>query len=228
MLCSLFLTIIILNDKGVASRVYLENYDLSSGTAPVHFLNNSQDFISFYKSRNIHGRVLINISSLLHFRGISSDEFLTKNNDKFPLLMPDTLMEYQERVNLENFLWVALQSNIFRAFYHLIPEDEFDTRSSTVQITDRDVSSISNDTIVAHKWGSKRIVAKHLNRFSEPVLINIDASYFVNIEPQALVDELKEAELTVDFITLNLSEDDPYLTDAERDKLNEFALLISK
>ncbi len=58
------------------------------------------------------------------------------------------------------------------------------------------------------------------------MLINIDASYFEYSDAESLLSELRHSGITTDMITFCFAEDNPEVTEKERQRLDEFAVIL--
>lgn len=125
-------------------------------------------------------------------------------------------------------MWVSGQANILREIFYYQPPVSFNRRLEAVDDRDPDLISKSADAIVLHDWGSRRTITDRVPMTTEPVLLNIDASVFEELRPEQLLSALRSSSLTSDLITLNVSRDNPDITDAARKSLLLFGAMMGK
>jgi hypothetical protein len=214
------LSLYLLDRKGKSSRVYRQTYEISESALPVYTSKNSADLLSFYKSQGFRGRLFVHIGNYLHFFGLGNDIY--RGNDRFPIKVFSLFDAYEERITVKNFLWVMMQGNIAREIYYLLPDAVFYKKMKTARAEGRNVS-VTADRVVANYYGSRRVISHRLPDIKEPVLLNIDASYFESTEADGLMKELKSSGLRIDALTLSFAEDNPYVTDVARERLKVFA-----
>jgi hypothetical protein len=186
---------------------------------PVHVANTSAEVYSLWKDRGFHGRVVLHIGRYLHFVGVDVGE-VYGGIDVFPVRTKGLMREYERRIDAENFLWIALQANIARELINVLPAEVFAAKLSALEGV-RGVA-VTGDSIVTSHFGSRRTITSGVAASAEPVLINIDASYFGHSDGAGLLEQLKSSGLSADMISLCLSMDNPEVTGAERDALINF------
>ncbi|MBI4710477.1 MAG: hypothetical protein HY806_05660 [Nitrospirae bacterium] len=213
-----------LHTNGLKARVYYTAYGLNDTATPITLFKNSYEVDTFYKTRGVHGRVLVNFGRFLNFVGIENDDVF-KNADSFPVKRLNIMEEYEKRLTARNFLWIAMQGNIIREIDYVLPDAVFEEKGRTAW-NEQDVFKATPDRIIAHEWGSRRILSNHIPDIIEPVVLNIDASFFSNTDAVSLAQEIKKSALKADVVTLNLSEDNPDVTEKEREELRKFAELL--
>lgn len=209
-----------LNSKGRTSRVYGRTYEISGSALPVYTLKNSADLFSFYKSQGFRGRVLVHVGKYLHFVEAESDFY--KGTGRFPIKVFSLIKAYEDRITTKNFLWVMMQGNVAREIYYILPDAVFHEKMNAAQAERRSVS-VTADRIITNYFGSKRVISNRLPDIKEPVLLNIDASFFDSPDAAVLMKELKNSGLRVDALTLNFAEDNPDVTNIGRERLKGFA-----
>jgi hypothetical protein len=214
------LSLYLLDRKGKRSRVYRQTYEISESALPVYTSKNSADLLSFYKSQGFRGRVFVHVGKYLHFLATVDDIYRDKN--RFPVRVFSLFDAYEERITTKNFLWVMMQGNIAREIYYLLPDAVFYEKMNAARAEGRNVS-VTADRIIANYYGSKRVVSNRLPDIKEPVLLNIDASFFNSTDTAGLMKELKSSGLRIDALTLSFAEDNPYVTDVGRKRLKRFA-----
>lgn len=212
-----------LNHAGKASRLYGKAYGIEDTS--VHMLNSSKEVYSLWKSRGFKGRVVLHLGEYLHFLQVNTSDVF-KGVERFPVKTASLLMKYERELGKDNFLRVAMQGNIAREIINVLPPDVF--REKLKAVRGQGGVYLEGDKIITHFLGSKRTLTDHIPAVKEPVLLNIDASYFSYSDAETLLTELRKSGIRTEMMSLCLSEDNPDVTDREREKLKNFAGILSK
>ncbi len=208
-----------LDHKGRSSRSY--GLDHAVTDAPVYVLASTPDVYRLWKEKGFSGRVVLNVGRYLHFVPVDVEDTY-EGISRFPVQTKSMLNEYEGKLDHRNFLMVALLGNIAREVYNVLPSNVFRVKLKAA----RGMSGVrvSGKTIQTHHLGARRTISDSIPAIKEPVLLNIDASYFANPGAvESLLKGLKASGIRVDMITFCLSEDNPDVTEAEREMLRGFA-----
>lgn len=223
-LLSFVLSLLLVHNAGISARSQLEAHDLSEIALPLHTANTTTDVHALWKNEGVHGRIAVHLGRYLHFLPI--DQYDGYKTDRKSSLHAENLLGHYERnVTSRNFLWAAMVSNMAREIYHVMPADTF-LEKKRLNVGNRPGENPSQDEIVLHYYGSRRILTSRIPRINEPVLLNIDASYLTSPDVEAIAQELKRSGLVVGMITLCRSEDVPQVTVDERERLDALARLL--
>jgi hypothetical protein len=204
-----------LNQGGKAARVQGKSFALAGERFPAYAVTTTGDVYSLWREQQVHGRIVVHLGRFLHFMeaGHSSD-----GPPQIATIVADHEHFTIERTSYKDFLWVAFQTNIAREFYTVLPPADFKERFNTTQ---------TNKEIVRHEFGSLRIFTTRLPPVAEPVLLNIDASFFASTDAAQLLDDLMKSGLKADIVTVCLAEDNPDVADTDRQKARDFISLLS-
>ncbi len=224
-------TLYMLHTAGLKARTYSAVYSMNDAALPVSLFSTSHGVYNFYKTRGVHGRILVNFGRFMNFVEIEfvniGDDDAFKDMNNFPVKRYNIMERYEKYLTNRNFLWLAMQGDIVREINYVLPDEVFKEKMR-VEVHDHDVFAITHDRIIAHEWGSKRILSNHIPDIIEPVVLNIDASFFSNTDAAHLAQEIKKSALKADIVTLNLSEDNPDVTESEREELRKFAEMLKR
>lgn len=211
-----------LNYAGISSRVYKKVYNISDDGVPVAIVMNAADLYERWKRKGFRGRIVINIGKYLCFVEVEKSAFYGLT-EKGIVNAIDIKEEYRRHLDYKNLLWLAMEEDMAREVYHVLPRSTFkeklDTRGKTIK-------GFSEKEIVISELGSRRTMTDRLPLISEPVLLNIDASYFDYSDAEGFVRELKKSGLKTDLVTFNLSADNQDVTDEERGRAMEAARMF--
>jgi hypothetical protein len=210
-------TLILLNHGGISARKGLRPFTLARERFPAYVVKRTVDTYSLWKEKQLRGRVVVHLGRFLHFM---------ESEPPGTTLIPE-LVNYHSRFNdtrtsYRDFLWAALQTDIAREIITVIPPEDFRKRFGLAN------SQSAPDDIVHHEYGSLRKFTTRLPATPEPVVLNIDASYFASIDAAQLLDSLLTSALQADMVTICLAEDNPDVTGREREKLLEFVRLLAR
>jgi hypothetical protein len=218
-----------LQHAGIAARKEGKPFPLALERFPVHLVQKTGDVVSLWNEKQVHGRIVVHLGKFLHFmksiNSSGSDKSpmqITEGTKYADILAGDPSHFNKDYADHKSFLWVAFQDNIAREIYNVIPPVDFMKRFG---LTD---AATARKEIVEHEFGSLRIVTTRLPSISEPVLLNIDASFFASTDPDQFLDTLLNSGLTSDIVTVCLAEDNPDVTDLDRKKLLDFISLLSQ
>lgn len=210
---------------GLLSRIYSKAYDVAGNGVPVHILKEPSDVYSLWKRSGFRGRRAVHVGKHVHFLALEDKPRLESIMDS-TLNSASQIAEYEGAINYKNFLRVAMLNNVVRQVDYMLPQDDVNKLRSQVQGNDPE-AIVKDKVIIVKHLGLNRNISDRLPATSEPVLINIDASYFAYSDPAEFVRQLRESGLTTDMITLCLSEGSPDVTDIERNRLRDFARMLA-
>lgn len=208
-------SLIMLNHGGNTARVQGKAFALARERFPAYTVIKTGDVYSLWQKQRVHGRIVVHLGRFLHFMeaGYSSG-----GPPQIATIVADHEHFTIKRTSYKDFLWVAFQTNIAREIYTVLPPADFKARFDTTQ---------TQKEIVTHEYCSPRIFATNLPEVSEPVLLNIDASFFASTDAAQLIDNLIKSGLKADIVTICLAEDNPDVTDLDRQKARNFVKLLS-
>ncbi len=220
------ISLLAVNRAGVAARVYHTTHGISERELPVALVRRTTDVYAYWKEKGVKNRIVVHLGRFLHF--VELDPYQGyKTVRKFPLRAESLLPEYEAKLSYLNFLWAAIETDIAREVYNVLPPAAF--REKVAEIAQAEgVWRRSGGTYMTQYYGSLRVIAGDLPREREPVLLNVDASFFATTDPERFVTELRGSGLSVDIVTLCLSEDSPDVTPAERERLLKVADLLNR
>ncbi|KKL99963.1 hypothetical protein LCGC14_1809180 [marine sediment metagenome] len=216
LILALVLSIFALDSKGRGSRIINTACGLVEQCANVLLVANAPEAYRALKRSGLYGRKLLHVGRYLHF--IEPDlKAVFEGRMAFPVRTDSILNLAEARLSQENFIWMAMEAGISRSVDYLLPSEDYKQRLAQVQ----GVVGIeaSERSIVTHHWGSRRALYHEVPVYKEPVLLHVDASYFLAREPEYLVDELVQSGIRTDMVLLNLANDNPVVGDAERERL---------
>lgn len=197
----------------------------TSPAGGAYVLENAAQVYSLWKRSGARGRVVLHFGRHLHFipvegpapRGV---------NARLPLSMGRLRGEFESKLAYGNFLWVAMQTNVARCLYNVLPADEFAKKKNELAYESDKSRETSDHELMVYESGLVRFLTDRVPAQNEPVLINVDASYVDAVGAGQFLDELRRSGLRYDMITFCLSKDSPDVTDAQRQKLQAVARLF--
>ena len=207
---------ILLNQAGISSRKELRAYVIAREHFPSYLVKRTVDSYALWKEKRVHGRIVVHLGKYLHF---------VEPEQPQPTQIPE-IVKYHSRLSdlsptYKDFLWVAMQTNIAREIINVIPQEDFKKRFNLKN------DLIAQSDLVTHEYGSPRIFSTRLPAISEPVLLNIDASFFASRTAVQLMNDLMKSGLKADIVTICLAEDNPDVTEFDRQRAREFISLLS-
>lgn len=160
-------------------------------------------------------------SAALRFAGVMFSEDIVME-PAYPVRVVDLPEEYERRLARPNALFAASKNNMFRSIHHLMPPGDF--ASKVEEGRRQGYPGIAKDgkSVDACYMGQPRRIAAELPVIDEPVVLNVDASYFLSGDQETLLRLLIDARLDYRLVTADRARDDTSVTDAERLKLERF------
>lgn len=232
-LIALFLvtTLFGLEKAGRSARSAATPHDLTDPSLPHKVLAGPGDVFAFWKQQGVRGNIVVHVGRDLHFTPVEKPDS-EKGAPAYPIVVPAAALEYESALNAQNFLWLAMRSNMARQVISVLPHDSFREKVSLVQEAVQKgylgILAMDDTTIVAHELGSRRVITDgYLPPIDEPVVLNVDASIFSFYEPAALYALLEKAGLRIMLMTCSLSEGNAAVKDQARTRLKEFAQLVA-
>ncbi len=208
-------SMIILDHEGRSARVKGKTYVLARERFPAYSVITTNDLFSLWQEQQVHGRIVVHLGRFLHFMEVGRS---SGGPPQISTIVADHERFTIDRTSYKDFLWVAFQTNIARELYTVFPLADFKKRFD---------SSSPQKEIIKHEYGSLRIFTTNLPSIAEPVLLNIDASFFASVDAVQLLDDLMKSGLKADIVTICLAEDNPDVTNSDRQKARDFITLLS-
>ena len=206
---------------GQSSRGCGDAVALSTATPSVRMVRSSPDLFDLWMEADLHGRQLVHLSRYLHFVPVSSNDAF-EGLDRFPIRTFDLPAYYSSRVNGASFLWVAMQTGVLRSVYHVLPAVDLDARLSQLRPVPPGIR-VRGRIIRTTENGSPRTLSDRLPVTDEPVLVSIDASFLEASTPETVNEMLRASRLHTDLIGLCRAEDNPEVSPAARQRLEQLA-----
>lgn len=170
------------------------------------------------------GLRVVNMGSFLNYRE-------PEGFQKYPVDLPggevpylDTQALIESSVDHTSYLWAAYESGIVRRIDHILPVEDF-VRKAEYASTVAGVT-VRKNSIELSDYGTPRIITTRLTGVDEPVILNIDASYFDKASMQDFLSVIEGDSLKPAVITLYFAQDSPDVTDKGRDTLRSALPLI--
>jgi hypothetical protein len=215
----------LLQGRGTGSRVFDDRIRLASEPpAQLTVVDTSAGFREALLNSGRRGRVLVYLSRFLHFVPVSGA--IPDESIDFPIAPIDLLAEVGRRVDHGSLLWVSLHDGVAREVVHVLPPGDYRRHRQVVSSGAPGVS-LGSDSVVTHELGSRRTLRSTLPRMDEAVILGIDAAYFDTAEVSDVLDLLGESELMADLVVVNLSHDNPDVTDVGRERASRLAVELS-
>lgn len=202
---------------GSGARVYAGSpRTLTESPIPVRAVDTSTELHQALLASSLRGRVLVSLSSFLHF--VPVEGVIPQGLVSFPVPTFDLVENFGREVDHENVLWLALQGGVAREIVHVLPRDDYERRRSELGAGVADVI-LSSEAITTHELGSRRTLRFEVPRLREPVIIAIDASYMDEVDVSQALESLRGSGLKTDYVVTNLARDNPDVSDLGRRRL---------
>ncbi len=194
-----------LEKVGRSSRFDGKAYSLNDPMLPLQLLVAPEDVFAFWKKQVVRGALVVHVGRDLHFTPVDKPDCDTAAT-AYPVVLSPSVLEYESALNDRNFLWLAMRANMARQIVSVLPHESFRDKVSLVQEAVQKgylgIISMDSRTIVAHELGSQRVITdSYIPSFSEPVVLNIDASIFDDYFPAELYALLEKSGLKIMLLT---------------------------
>ncbi|MGB8930019.1 MAG: hypothetical protein WCC48_02085 [Anaeromyxobacteraceae bacterium] len=207
---------------GKSSRIAGPAYPVRAG-GPVVTIDSAEEAFRLWKSRGLHGRIVVSLSARLYF--VEPEIELSSLIDEAGRVV-DPVEVAERSLGPKNFLWMALERGVARELRHVLPEPVFSEKAASL-LGDPLVEE-GHDEIRAPYLGSPRLLTtlEGLGAPSEPVLLFVSASFFSDRSALDVARRLTSLGLRTDLVVLCRSLDDPEVTPLERARLEQLAVLL--
>lgn len=217
--------VICVHSIGVSSRNTGRPVAFGKPGMTVVLFKTTPEVYSYWKDSGFKGMKVMHMGRFLHFIEPDITSRYAGIKD-FPVKAESLLGAYEAQMGESSYLWLALRGGIARELIHIVPDEVF--REKVQAVEGIEGLSVAEDGIITNFFGSRRTVSGTVKGQGEPVLLNLDASYLLNIEPEEAYQSLKDSGLSLDMITLTLSVDNPQVGKLERERLLRFRELTDK
>src|SRR6266545_3636210 len=206
-----------LRAAGRASRTFRPAAPVGSSGPEVLLLRTNAAVARAWRSRGLRGRVVLHAGRFLHFveDGAPAQEAFAGAGSGRRI---DSAVA--AAAGPRSHLWVAAATGIARRVHYLIPPRALSERLATIPAQPSALPLAVDDE--AHP----RTVDGAPPRLSEPVLLDVNASWFDEAEGTELLALLREAGTTTDLVTLSLGEGNDDVSDGARERLRAFAAML--
>jgi hypothetical protein len=224
LLAIFFATLALLGRAGAEGRV-LRTSTSESPPVAVRVVQTSQELLGLWRQEGVRGRRLVHASRFLHFVPVEDDSWF-EDLDRFPIETFDLTRRFEESVDARNLLWVSLRIGTSRAVDHVLPPAVMDEKLAQIG-RPIGVGGQGRRELVVYDHGSSRVIADQLPSIAERVLLSIDASYLESIDPARVLADLRRSGLEYDLLVLCRSEDNPDVTEASRQRMDQLAAVVA-
>lgn len=163
-------------------------------------------------------------STLDFASAIATDSILPDRAYPFPLV--DVQSYYVQSLRPDNYTLVAARTGLARKVDHVVSPQLFNqVRESALSDPDPDIS-VAGDSVRINLQGEVRHILPRLPRTKERFAILINASYFSQTTPEALLEALRPYFGQISYIAVSEDADDPSVEPAARDSARRFVDLL--
>jgi len=205
-LCVLFL----LETAGGRARRFVPAGN--DGGIRIAVLGSTPELYRYWKRLGITGRIVVHAGRYLHYVDESGGAMGYTATRTYPVTIMQRKDDIEKKLNYANFLRVAVQTNLARALYMVMPVDVFNSRFAS----DADFPERGTGIIRTHDFGTPRTIVTVLPDLKERVVLNIDATYLSGPNGKNGLDRLLKGAAAADVITFCLSGDNPDVQEHER------------
>jgi hypothetical protein len=208
-------SILVIHYASVSARIEGKPINLDRDQFPVYVVKTTGDINMLWEEKQVTGRIIVHLGKFLHYVAPKETDGSIKSRLQ-SVAMKARSYSHSEVENYKSYLWFAFHENIGREIYNVMP------RADYVNLFDFKETEIFQDKVIDYDFESPRVITSALPSIQEPVLLNIDASFFGLADAGTLLTSLMKSGLKPDIITICLSEDNPDVTETERKQVTSF------
>ncbi len=190
---------------------------MAGAGAEVLVVRTNADVVRAWHARGVRGRVVVDFGRFLHF---VEDETIPAEAMAAPGRGRVADAALLAAAGPRNYLRIAAELDIARRVEFVSPPAALDARLSSIGRAQADLPLDIDDGPLARELDAAPPAV------SEPVLVDVNASWFDEGEPALLVAELRTARMSSDLVTVSLAEDSTDVSDRARERARAFAHAI--
>ena len=198
-LMALFAVLVAFDRVGTSSRN-------APAAAAVVVVDDSRQLLYAWTSAGLRGVVLLDATRDTSFVWIPPDSVPAPA--VWPVAPVDLQAVYREGVGRENVVWVGSKTGILRSVHYLMTPADFEAKVSGGRAVGARGIAPDGQSVTANDEGYLRYLRASLPPdLGEPVVLNVDASYFVDGTSEGLMAQLGDSLSDYRFITVNRATD---------------------
>lgn len=199
--------VMLVQTVGSAGRVSALMADSANGAgSPIRLVKTTSDVLHVWHQASVKGRIVVHVGRYLHFVPVDGVR-PTSTTQLFPF---DPLAGLADQISEQNFLWFSMRNRVAREVHTVLPPEVMRMKLEAAAL-DPD-----SDLLELRDLGNLRVLRNSLPTLIEPVLLNLDASYFDSTAADGLAEALVRSGLRWDVATLCLAIDNPLVSDRQR------------
>jgi hypothetical protein len=188
----------------------------AGGTTEVFLSQTDAGVLGAWRSRGLRGRTVVHAGRYLHFVGEEEAQLLSRT-----LTVPGTGRKLDQlleaRAAPPNYLRVAVALRVARRLFFVSPPKALADRLGSLGLT---AAALPLHIDVE---ATPRTLDGTPPQLEEPVLLDVDASWFDEADGHTLLAALRGSRLKIELATVSLAEDAEDVTPAARDAARGFA-----
>jgi hypothetical protein len=193
---------------------------VARGGAEVALVRDGAEALGAWRSRGFQGRVVVHVGRFLHFVEPVEPGRLGRSELQRIGAGRIVVEEVARQVDDVGYLWAAAQAGVARRIAYVEPPGSFRARAAALE-------QAGDGALDLQLRGFPREARLALPSVSEPVLLDVAASWFDEGTGEELSRMLEASGLRADLVTLNLLEGSADVSDAARGRLRAFAERIA-
>jgi len=213
----------------ILSSAGLARFGAMSSVAPaspsIVIVDDSKSLLAAWRNARLHGVVLVDATRDLQYYGVSVN--VVPLQIGWPVTGRDIPAVYEGVVDRRNVVWVAAKTGIARTVAHLLVPADLDAKIRDGRKLGYTGIAAGGRSITANDEGYLRSIADVVPvHVGSPAVLNIDASYFINGDPEQLLAQLGDSLSTYRMVTLDRALDATNVPQAARMQVDTMAGLL--
>lgn len=184
-------------------------------TASVVVVDDSSQLLKTWEAQGLHGARLVDVTRDTTFEWVPTTSIPAPTDWPIPAL--DLSSVFRSSVNRNNVVWVASKTGIVRSVDYVIPRTDFEQKVAAGRAAGQPGISPDGTSVTANDEGYLRFLRTTFpQRPASAVVLNVDASYFVNGTPDGLAALLRDSGADFRLVTVNRAVDATDLPESAR------------
>jgi hypothetical protein len=201
---------------GTGRRVAGPSAPIGSPAVRAVLVRTDADVLATWRAQGVQGRTMVHVGRFLHFVSEPGARTVVATLDAPGRAgaLDDVLTRQS---GPRDYLWVAGSTGVARRILYVEPGSAIDRR-----LSDLGFDRAALPFPISSRAFPRTLLAE-LPRVDEPVLLDVNASWFDEGTAEELLAMLRGSALRADLVTLSLAEDADDVTAAARDRMRAFA-----
>jgi hypothetical protein len=216
----LVLSFVALDRAGLDSRAF------PASTPPIVVADSAKALLAAWDKAGLHGVVLVDVTRDTAFGLPPITPGSAHDLSGWPVPLPDNYALFRQGVDRHSLVWVAAHTGIARSVTYVMTPADFAQKVRVGRQMGLTGIAPGGRSVTANDEGYTRLLSTHFPATPAAAsVLNIDASYFVNGNPDDLMRQIDRPS-AYRFVTLDRATDATDVPETARQRLDRVAELL--